>query len=80
MRIHNCFNYTSNTHKKYTRVSSCINYFCPFIEITNCKNRLNIKSLRHGIFVNLLKSMLILKTIKFKINISYLKNILSTGK
>ena len=63
MRIHNCFDYTSNTYKKYTRVSSCINYFCPFIEITNCKNRLNIKSLRHGIFVNLLQINAIFKNI-----------------
>ena len=52
--FNNCFKYTSNNHEKYTRVGSCINYFFPFIEITNCKNRLNIKFLRHGMFVNLL--------------------------
>ena len=28
--------------------------FCPFIEITNCRNQLNIKALRHGILWNLL--------------------------
>ena len=28
--------------------------FCPFIEIRNCRNQLNIKALRHGILQNLL--------------------------
>ena len=33
-----------------------VNYFLFTIEITNCKNRLNIKALRHGILCNLLQN------------------------
>ena len=45
--------YTSNTHDKYTRGSSCV-AFCPIVEITNCKDQLNIKVLRHETLWNLL--------------------------
>ena len=47
--FNNYLNFTSNTHEKYAKSSSCDNYFYPFIEIRNCRDQLNIKTLRHGI-------------------------------
>ena len=34
--------------------------FCPFIEIANCRDQLNIKALRHGILWDLLQKNAIL--------------------
>ena len=42
--------------------------FCPFIEITNCSDQLNIKALRHGKNSILIKNISYLKNKLFKIN------------
>ena len=47
--FNNYANFTSNTHKNIEEVVAVTISFCPFIEIRNCRDQLNIKVLRLGI-------------------------------
>ena len=71
--FNNYFNYTSNTNEKYTRDSSCNNYFLPFYQ--NKKLQRSIKyqgSKTRNSLESSLKKCKFLKTFNFK-----LKHILS---
>ena len=68
MRINNHFNYTSDTHEKYIRGSSCINYFSPFYRNNKLERSIKYQGSKT---LNSLKSSLkkckSLKTYKFKL-------------
>ena len=66
--FNNYFNFTSNTHEKYTRGSSCDNYFLPFYR--NKKLQRSIKYQGPKTWNSLessLKNCISLKTFKFKL-------------
>ena len=62
--FNNYFNFTRNTHEKYTRGSIAVTItFCPFIEIRNYRDQLNIKAQDMEFFKIFSKKLQIFKNI-----------------